>query len=149
MHIQVDHSAESFTWGAVNKEGLSAFLADRLGWSDDKIDRTIDPVIHHHEVPLYSHVCVCVCVCVCVRVCVHAGSCFFHYIRVRAQEKRNTQANIDQLFATVYQEGEDVAPIRSKRMKKCVEYLRADNLLSDKEKRESSSDSSSSASSSD
>lgn len=41
----VDPSDEPFTWGSVEIDGLRLFLKDSLGWNQDKVDNTMQPVL--------------------------------------------------------------------------------------------------------
>ncbi|GAP88799.1 putative DNA excision repair protein rad2 [Rosellinia necatrix] len=45
MHPEVDHSAEQFQWGSPDVEGLRQFLMATIGWSQDRTDEVLVPVI--------------------------------------------------------------------------------------------------------
>ncbi|TGJ88475.1 hypothetical protein E0Z10_g317 [Xylaria hypoxylon] len=44
-HPEVDHSAEPFQWGSPDIEGLRQFLMATIGWSQERTDEVLVPVI--------------------------------------------------------------------------------------------------------
>ncbi|KAI0536759.1 hypothetical protein GGR58DRAFT_514273 [Xylaria digitata] len=45
LHPEVDHSTESFQWGSPDVEGLRQFLMATIGWSQERTDEVLVPVI--------------------------------------------------------------------------------------------------------
>ncbi|KAI3324799.1 PIN domain-like protein [Xylariaceae sp. AK1471] len=45
LHPEVDHSAEQFQWGSPDVEGLRQFLMATIGWSPERTDEVLVPVI--------------------------------------------------------------------------------------------------------
>lgn len=45
LHPEVDHSAEQFQWGSPDVEGLRQFLMATIGWSQERTDEVLVPVI--------------------------------------------------------------------------------------------------------
>ncbi|KAI1827796.1 PIN domain-like protein [Xylaria intraflava] len=45
LHPEVDHSAEQFQWGSPDVEGLRQFLMSTVGWSQERTDEVLVPVI--------------------------------------------------------------------------------------------------------
>ncbi|KAI0434974.1 hypothetical protein F5Y09DRAFT_294362 [Xylaria sp. FL1042] len=45
LHPEVDHSAEPFQWGSPDVEGLRQFLMATIGWSQERTDEVLVPVI--------------------------------------------------------------------------------------------------------
>ncbi|ODA76118.1 hypothetical protein RJ55_08401 [Drechmeria coniospora] len=45
LHPEVDDSAEPFQWGVPNLEGLRQFLMSTIGWSKERTDEVLVPVI--------------------------------------------------------------------------------------------------------
>ncbi len=42
---EVDHSTEPFQWGVPNLDGLRTFLSTTIGWSQERTDEVLVPVI--------------------------------------------------------------------------------------------------------
>ncbi|KAI0109162.1 PIN domain-like protein [Nemania sp. FL0031] len=45
LHPEVDHSSEQFQWGSPDIEGLRQFLMATIGWSQERTDEVLVPVI--------------------------------------------------------------------------------------------------------
>ncbi|TRX96531.1 hypothetical protein FHL15_002803 [Xylaria flabelliformis] len=45
LHPEVDHSTEQFQWGSPDVEGLRQFLMATIGWSQERTDEVLVPVI--------------------------------------------------------------------------------------------------------
>ncbi|KAI0506956.1 hypothetical protein F5B22DRAFT_622078 [Xylaria bambusicola] len=45
LHPEVDHSTEPFQWGSPDVEGLRQFLMATIGWSQERTDEVLVPVI--------------------------------------------------------------------------------------------------------
>ncbi|KAJ8132864.1 hypothetical protein O1611_g766 [Lasiodiplodia mahajangana] len=45
LHPEVDHSSEQFQWGSPDVEGLRQFLMATIGWSQERTDEVLVPVI--------------------------------------------------------------------------------------------------------
>ncbi|KAI0444844.1 hypothetical protein F4803DRAFT_217643 [Xylaria telfairii] len=45
LHPEVDHSTEQFQWGSPDVEGLRQFLMSTIGWSQERTDEVLVPVI--------------------------------------------------------------------------------------------------------
>ena len=45
LRPEVDHSAEPFQWGVPNLDGLRRFLTETIGWSQERTDEVLVPVI--------------------------------------------------------------------------------------------------------
>ncbi|ERS99955.1 hypothetical protein HMPREF1624_03324 [Sporothrix schenckii ATCC 58251] len=45
LHPEVDHSAEPFQWGVPDLDGLRSFLMATIGWSQERTDEVLVPVI--------------------------------------------------------------------------------------------------------
>ncbi|KAI1202759.1 PIN domain-like protein [Nemania serpens] len=45
LHPEVDHSSELFQWGSPDVEGLRQFLMATIGWSQERTDEVLVPVI--------------------------------------------------------------------------------------------------------